>query len=162
MNKNKQPTTICIKRIEKEFNDISSNPLPNIKVMLDPDNILNIYCMIYDIKESGFENGEYIFNIKLSSNYPFEPPSFYFLTPNGRFETNCLLCFSNSIYHKETWSPMWNIKTIILGFLSFFLEKESSGVGHLSNTEECKKEYAIKSIEYNKNKLNKINQLFNL
>jgi hypothetical protein len=57
---------------------------------------------------------------------------------------------------------MWNIKTIILGFLSFFLEKTSTGVGHLTNTEECKKEYAAKSIEYNKNKLNKINKLFNL
>ena len=39
-----------------------------------------------------------------------------------------------------------------INFLSFFLEKESSGVGHLKNTEECKKEYAAKSIEYNKNK----------
>ena len=59
------------------------------------------------------------------------------------FDINKKLCFSNSSYHKESWSPMWTIKTIILGFLSFFLEKSSSGIGHLTTSIEEKNKYAI-------------------
>jgi ubiquitin-conjugating enzyme E2 J2 len=155
-----EPTLVCKKRIEKEYNDMKINTLPNIKIAQDPSNILNWYCLIYGLEESGFNDGEYIFNIKLNANYPFEPPEFFFLTPNGRFETSGKLCFSNSSYHKESWSPLWSIKTIILGFLSFFLEKTSSGIGHLTNTIEFKIDLANKSKEYNKTKLTSINKLF--
>jgi ubiquitin-protein ligase len=134
--------------------------LPNIKITHNPDNILDWYCMIYGLEEPGFIGGEYIFNIRMSPNYPFDPPEFYFLTPNGRFDINKKLCFSNSSYHKESWSPMWTIKTIILGFLSFFLEKTSSGIGHLTTDVSEKISYALKSPEYNTTSLSKILILF--
>lgn len=155
-----KPTLVCKKRIEKEYQDLISNPLPNIKIAHEPDNILNWYCLIYDLNEPGFINGQYIFNIRMSPNYPFSPPEFFFLTPNGRFDTNKKLCFSNSSYHKESWSPLWTIKTIILGFLSFFLEKTSSGIGHLTTTIEDKQELANLSSDYNKTRLNQILKLF--
>ena len=110
--------------------------------------------------EEEYKNGQYIFNIKMSPNYPFDPPEFYFLTPNGRFDINKKLCFSNSSYHKESWSPLWTIKTIILGFLSFFLEKKSSGIGHLIASIDEKKIFAEKSQEYNKTNLKKYLDLF--
>ena len=96
----------------------------------------------------------------MSPNYPFDPPEFYFLTPNGRFDINKKLCFSNSSYHKEEWSPMWTIKTIILGFLSFFLERKSSGIGHLTTDLSEKLKYADRSIEFNNTKLKKLIDLF--
>ena len=96
----------------------------------------------------------------MSPNYPFDPPEFYFLTPNGRFDIDKKLCFSNSSYHKESWSPLWTIKTIILGFLSFFLEKKSSGVGHLVLSIDEKIIFAEKSQEYNKTILKKYLDLF--
>ncbi len=87
--------------------------------------------------------------IQLSPRYPLAPPDFYFLTPNGRFEINKKLCFSNSSFHGETWSPIWNIRTIVLGFLSFFLEEDTKGVGHLITAKEVKEEYARTSKHYN-------------
>jgi ubiquitin-protein ligase len=154
------PSIVCQRRLAKEFEELKENSLPNIKLTHNPDDILDWYCMIYGLEESGFQNGEYIFNIRMAPNYPFDPPEFYFLTPNGRFDVNKKLCFSNSSYHKESWSPMWTIKTIILGFLSFFLEKSSSGIGHLTTSIEEKNKYAITSINYNKTKLSKYNSLF--
>jgi ubiquitin-conjugating enzyme E2 J2 len=114
-----------------------------------------------EFEEPGFVGGEYIFNIKMSPNYPFDPPEFYFLTPNGRFDINKKLCFSNSSFHKESWSPMWTITTIILGFLSFFLEKTSSGIGHLTTDTSEKISYAASSSDYNRTNLSKLINLFN-
>jgi len=156
----KTPTAVCQRRLTKEFQELKENPLPNIKITHNPDDILEWYCMIYELEEPGFQGGEYIFNIRMASNYPFDPPEFYFLTPNGRFDINKKLCFSNSSYHRESWSPMWTIKTIILGFLSFFLEKTSSGIGHLTTTIEEKNKYAGTSSDYNKIKLSKYLSLF--
>jgi ubiquitin-conjugating enzyme E2 J2 len=154
------PTTICNKRITKEFNELKENPLPNIKISHNPNNILDWYCLIYDLDEDEYRGCEYIFNIKMSSNYPFDPPEFYFLTPNGRFDINKKLCFSNSSYHKESWSPLWTIKTIILGFVSFFLEKTSSGIGHINMSIENKQKFANESIKYNNDKLKEYLDLF--
>jgi ubiquitin-protein ligase len=154
------PTPVCARRLAKEFGELQETPLPNIKITHNPDDILDWYCMIYGLEEPGFTGGEYIFNIKMAPNYPFDPPEFYFLTPNGRFDTGKKLCFSNSSYHKESWSPMWTIKTIILGFLSFFLEKSSSGIGHLTTDVTEKATLAALSSGYNKSKLTKLNKLF--
>ncbi len=154
------PTPVCQRRLAKEFDELIETPLPNIKIAHSPDNILDWYCMIYGLDEPGFRGGEYIFNIRMAPNYPFDPPEFYFLTPNGRFDVNKKLCFSNSSYHKESWSPMWTIKTIILGFLSFFLEKSSSGIGHLTTSVEEKNRFALTSPDYNKTKLEKYTSLF--
>jgi ubiquitin-conjugating enzyme E2 J2 len=146
MNK---PTLLCIKRIHKEYIEICEASIPNIKIYYDENNILKWYCMIYDLTDQEYIDGEYIFSIEMSSKYPFEPPNFIFLTPNGRFDINTKLCFSNSSYHKESWSPLWTLKTIILGFLSFFLEKKSFGIGHLETTILDKQKYALTSKEFN-------------
>jgi ubiquitin-protein ligase len=161
MTSNKEPSLICNKRIKKEYTELIENPLPNIKIAHAPDNILDWYCIIHDLNEDEYINGEYIFNIRMSPNYPFEPPEFFFLTPNGRFDTKKKLCFSNSSYHKESWSPMWTIKTIILGFLSFFLEKNSSGIGHLTTSVDDKKILANNSSDYNKKNFKLILDFFN-
>jgi ubiquitin-protein ligase len=149
-----------IKKLLKDIEDLKSTPLDNIKIGVKEDNIKNCYCLIYGLTEEEYLEGEYIFNIKLHENHPFEPPNFYFLTPSGLFEINKKLCFSNSSLHPESWSPMWNLRTIILGLFSFFLEKKTTGVGHLYTPIETKKKYAIESKEYNTNKLNEILELF--
>lgn len=104
---NAQEAAICKKRLKKEYTGIIANPLPNIQVSLDGDIEndpagtvhLNWYCMLQNLGDD-YAGGEYIFHIQLSGRYPFEPPDFYFLTPNGRFKCKTKLCFSNSSHHK--------------------------------------------------------------
>jgi ubiquitin-protein ligase len=139
---------ICARRVRKEYEELMRNPLPNIHLSLSPDDHLSWYCLIHDLQDN-YEGGEYIFQIKLSPRYPFAPPDFYMLTPSGRFEIGKKLCFSNSSMHAESWSPMWTIRTMILGFLSFFLESNSTGVGHIATTAEEKKQLASQSKQYN-------------
>lgn len=150
------------RRVIKEYTTIQENPLPNVKVVQEINDNLNWYCLLYDIAEEEYAGGEYIVNIKLSKEYPFTAPDFYILTPNGRFDTHKKLCFSNSSYHQESWSPVWNMKTIILGFLSFFLEKQSAGIGHIDTSKEVKMSLALASSAYNLEKNSHIMELFNM
>ena len=74
-----------------------------------------------------------------------QPPDFYFLTPNGRFELNKKICLSITGYHTETWRPAWGIRTALTAIISFFLTKGEGAIGSLDWTEEERKGCAIKS-----------------
>ena len=142
---------VCRTRVLKEYELMKAHPpMPNVFIAMDPINHLHWFCLIHSLQEDVYKDGEYLFHIALSPRYPFEAPDFYIYTPNGRFSIKTKLCFSNSSYHNESWSPIWSIKTIIMGFLSFFLDKESRGAGHLNNvTDEAKKKFAVQSKAYN-------------
>jgi ubiquitin-protein ligase len=141
---------ICQKRVAKEFLDLTNEPLPNVKVAFEKSDNLNWYLLIHSLNDECFTGGEYIVNIKLPPRYPFEAPDFFILTPNGRFDVKKKLCFSNSSYHQqESWSPIWTMRSIIIGFISFFMEKKSSGYGHIETTNDAKKAFAAQSVDYN-------------
>lgn len=141
---------ICQRRVAKEYTNLKADPLPNVKIGCDECDPLNWYCLVHSLDEDVYRGGEYIVNIKLSPRYPFEAPDFLMLTPNGRFDISKKLCFSNSSYHqKDSWSPMWTMRFIILGFVSFFLEKTSSGIGHIETTDDVKRSLAAQSTAYN-------------
>ena len=157
----KHVSDLCKLRITKEYKSIVANPIPNVEVVYHKNDNLCWYCRIYDLGEAEHQYGEYIFNIKLSKKYPFEPPDFYILTPNARFSINTKICFSNSKFHKEEWSPIWTLKTLIMGFLSLFLEKETVGIGHLKPISLLEKqELALASKTFNQTHLSEIMHLF--
>mmetsp|Transcript_22123 Transcript_22123/g.30482 ORF Transcript_22123/g.30482 Transcript_22123/m.30482 type:complete len:162 (-) Transcript_22123:41-526(-) len=152
---------LCQRRIKLEAADLKKEPIPNVQVSVDKGaNNLDWYCLINNLSDENFVGGEYILKIKLSPRYPLEPPDFYFLTPNGRFKVATKLCFSNSSFHAETWSPIWKLRTIILGFLSMFLENGTTGIGHLNGTPEEMKEFAANSKLYNQTNLKKVMDMF--
>lgn len=67
--------------------------------------------------EGGFYHGKLIF----PGEFPFQPPSIYMTTPNGRFKVNTRLCLSISDFHPDTWNPAWSVSTILTGLLSFMV-----------------------------------------
>lgn len=67
--------------------------------------------------EDGFYHGKLIF----PGEFPFQPPSIYMITPNGRFKINTRLCLSISDFHPDTWNPAWSVSTILTGLLSFMV-----------------------------------------
>ena len=105
-------------------------------------------------------SGNYIMKITFPETYPFNAPSFQFLTPNGKFEINSNICLSNSSYHNETWSPLWGIDQIIMGTISMFYEKNTSGIGHIKYDQQQITKLAKQSDDYNKSKLASIYSSF--
>lgn len=71
--------------------------------------------------EGGFYHGKLIF----PGEFPFQPPSIYMTTPNGRFKVNTKLCLSISDFHPDTWNPAWSVSTILTGLLSFMVSNNN-------------------------------------
>jgi ubiquitin-conjugating enzyme E2 J1 len=84
--------------------------------------------------DTNFEEGLYHGRIEFSYDYPFKPPDIYFLTPNGRYETNTKICLSITTYHPEEWKPAWTARAMLEALISTFPEKDDKimGVGGLN------------------------------
>lgn len=150
-----------IKRINKEYANILKEPLENIIIKLNEDNIYEVHFLIIG-NTLPYKNGHYLGILKLPLEYPLKPPAIQLKTPNGRFHINKDICFNNTNFHIEDWNPSWNIKTILLGFYSFMLEDNNNDThGAIITTYEEKIELAKKSLEYNKT-FNYFEKIFDL
>ena len=137
----------CHKRIQKEYRDLLKNPIENIIILPNTDNIYEWHYVILGTEEP-YKKGLYYGILTLPNEYPYKAPRIIMKTPNGRFKQDTRLCFSMSDYHQESWNPNWNIRTIMIGFYSFMLE-ESQTEGSLETTYGEKLEYAKNSYESN-------------
>ena len=97
--------------------------------------------------------------ITFPKQYPLKPPSIEVMTPNGRFQVKRKICMSISNHHPESWNPAWNVQTIIIGLISFFVSDEHTA-GCIQTSDEAKKIFAKQSLDYNLNKLSKFKELF--
>lgn len=73
------------------------------------------------------------------------PPSFRFLTPSGRFETNREICLSISGHHEETWQPAWGIRTALVALRTFMETDVKGQLGGLEASEEVRRRLAGES-----------------
>lgn len=152
-------TNIFNKRIQNEIKLYSKEnfTFPNLYLRPNTNNLYEWYFIVYDLKETPFENGFYFGKILLNKEYPIKPADFIFLTPNGRFETNKKICTSFSGFHPESHTSTWNILTMMQGIISFMTDKENiEGLGFKESTDEEKIDLANKSLFWNKK-----NEIFN-
>ena len=96
--------------------------------------------------ETPYEGGRFVFKLQLPPEYPLKPPAILALTPNGRwvnrhpvrrlpfttrrekardrrFETGVRICTTFSDFHPETWSPSYNLSTILKSLISFMADE---------------------------------------
>lgn len=145
--------SIAVKRLAKEYKDVQKNPDTLIEVRFDEDNMLNIYYLLSGSPDTLYEGGSYFGCIKVKDNYPFAPPSIMMITPNGRFVENTRICLSMSDFHPESWNPAWTAtRTIPMALLSFMNSDERS-TGCVTTSDETKKIYAKRSMEWNSKNL---------
>ncbi|WPT16197.1 Ubiquitin-conjugating enzyme E2 J2 [Picochlorum sp. SENEW3] len=142
----------CIKRLQKELKQLHENPLPGIHAEPSASSLREWHYVIVGDKDSVFTGGVYHGTISFPEDYPFSPPtSIRMRTPNGRFIPNEKICLSITSYHPESWSPLWNISTLLLGFQSFFYCHEKGAIGVLQGTRERDiRRMAAQSMEFNK------------
>lgn len=148
-------TPMCRKRLLGEIKLLKKDPHKFIDVAPDENDILKWYFLIKGPEFSDYAGGYYIGTIIHNPEYPIKAPDFMLLTPSGRFNINKKVCLSNTGYHDDEWSPMWNIHSILTGLLSIMLEDKETGVAHIFESKESRKEKAKNSMEYNqKNHMN--------
>lgn len=149
---------ITIKRINGDFKKFQEENPTHFDVYPNPDNILEIFFLLYGREETPYANGLYVGKIVHSPDYPRKAPDYYMLTPNGRFDINKKICLTNSAYHQADWAPgAWNLITLLEGFASVWhseIKEDKIGISHIteSNIPNILK-MAKESNDYNKNNL---------
>lgn len=145
---------ITIKRINGDYKLFEKSDPQFFDVLANPDNILEIYFLMYGRDGTPYEGGQYIGKIVHSPEYPRKAPDYYMLTPNGRFEINKKICLTNSSYHQSDWAPAaWNLVSILEGFSSVWhseIKEDKHGISHIGFTPPDQlKKLASQSVEYN-------------
>lgn len=133
------------KRLMKEYAELQSSPSYQYTAAPLEDNLFDWHFTIRGPEDSEFENGIYHGRIVLPPQYPYKPPSIYFLTPNGRFELGKKICLSITGYHPETWLPAWGIRTALIALISFMTTDGKDAIGALNYTPEERRILAKKS-----------------
>lgn len=143
------------KRLAKEIQlyEKDNFVLPNL-ILKPSDDIALWYFIIYDLKDTDFDDGIYLGKVMLPTNYPMGPPDFQMLTPSGRFEIGKKLCTSFSGYHKDLYSPSLNLGGMLCGLISFMTDDpknaNSRGIGGIYDMSSIeKKKIAKNSHKYN-------------
>lgn len=144
-----QLNRISQKRLQGELKMLQKDPMELIDTYPDEKDCLIWYFMVRGPTDTDYQNGFFIGKILHSPDYPNKGPDFMMLTPNGRFETNRKICLTNSSFHSESWSPIWNISTILVGFLSIMADDTTHGIAHIKRTPAERKLMAKESFAYN-------------
>lgn len=135
-------------RLKQDYMRIMRDPVPYVKAVPLPSNILEWHYIVTGPENSPYEGGIYHGKLMFPREFPFKPPSIYMITPNGRFKCNTRLCLSISDFHPDTWNPAWSVSTILTGLLSFMLEK-SATLGSIETSDYTKRQLAAQSGLFN-------------
>ena len=112
-------------------------------------------------EDTPYSKGYYHGYFTIPDDYPMSPPDLYFLTKNGRYETNKKICLTITSYHKETWSPAWNFQTMMRAIRSYFIV-EDSGIGSIKRGKEEREELAKKSHDFKCSQCGSVSQIVKL
>ncbi|KAI4364491.1 hypothetical protein MLD38_020574 [Melastoma candidum] len=137
----------AVKRILQEIKEMQSNPSDDFMSLPLEENIFEWQFAIRGPRDSEFEGGIYHGRIQLPAEYPFQPPSFMLLTPNGRFETQTKICLSISNHHPEHWQPSWSVRTALVALVAFMPTSPNGAIGSLDYKKEERRKLAVKSRE---------------
>uniref|UniRef100_A0A5B7ARQ3 Putative ubiquitin-conjugating enzyme E2 32-like n=1 Tax=Davidia involucrata TaxID=16924 RepID=A0A5B7ARQ3_DAVIN len=137
----------AVKRILQEVKEMQSNPSDDFMSLPLEENIFEWQFAIRGPGDTEFEGGIYHGRIQLPAEYPFKPPSFMLLTPNGRFETQTKICLSISNHHPEHWQPSWSVRTALVALIAFMPTNPNGALGSLDYKKEERHALAVKSRE---------------
>ena len=82
--RNMQFKSCILKRVENEFNVMTSNPIDNFEFFKYPVKPLQWHFIFHGPKGTPFETGEYHGDIFFKNEFPLNPPVVIFCTYNGR------------------------------------------------------------------------------
>ncbi|EAN99171.1 putative ubiquitin-conjugating enzyme E2 [Trypanosoma cruzi] len=153
------PTPQCVRRLQKELSALCREAESFFFTRPSAKSILVWYFVIKGPADTPYEGGRYFGKLNFPPDYPMKPPEIIILTPNGRFETNKSICLTMSNYHPENWSPLWGVRTILTGLLSFMVGDELT-TGCMTSSDELRRKYARESRRFNAEKMPVYKELF--
>ena len=138
----------AMKRLKRDMRLITEDPIPEIDVALNEDDILEWHFAIHGKEGTPYQGGVYHGRLVFPPTFPFGPPKILFLTPNGRFRVNERICFSLSDFHPEEWKPAYSVTAVLRGVYDFMHEATDT-IGSIDATDSERRRLARESMQYN-------------
>eukprot|EP00232_Nephroselmis_pyriformis_P000503 CAMPEP_0182906836 /NCGR_PEP_ID=MMETSP0034_2-20130328/34049_1 /TAXON_ID=156128 /ORGANISM="Nephroselmis pyriformis, Strain CCMP717" /LENGTH=191 /DNA_ID=CAMNT_0025042619 /DNA_START=30 /DNA_END=602 /DNA_ORIENTATION=- len=135
----------AVKRILQEVKELRKEASKDFIGEPVQDNIFEWHFAIRGPEDTEFEGGIFHGRILLPPDYPFKPPTFMMLSPNGRFEVNTKICLSISQHHPEHWQPSWSVRTALVALRAFMPTPGDGAIGSLDYPKEERVVLATKS-----------------
>ena len=135
----------AVQRLANEYRNLKRNPNPDFVAAPLADDMLTWHFTIKGPKDTPFEGGIYHGKIMFPQSYPFKPPDIYFLTPNGRFETNKKICLSITSFHPDSWNPSWGVDSALTSLMAFMPTKAEGAVGGIDSSDRERRALALQS-----------------
>jgi ubiquitin-protein ligase len=144
------------------------------KAVAEKNEFVKFYCTenpcVWYIKLGHFSGdngeyvgGEYLCRMVAPIDFPFNPPSFYFMTPNGLYEIETKVCISIGEYHKDQYRAALGMagfaNQLVSGLIGW--KDMGGGINILQTTAAQKERLAEKSVEYNTETYSDINDKIN-
>eukprot|EP00555_Chaetoceros_dichaeta_P014576 CAMPEP_0198271018 /NCGR_PEP_ID=MMETSP1447-20131203/47473_1 /TAXON_ID=420782 /ORGANISM="Chaetoceros dichaeta, Strain CCMP1751" /LENGTH=450 /DNA_ID=CAMNT_0043963389 /DNA_START=12 /DNA_END=1364 /DNA_ORIENTATION=- len=139
----------AIRRLKKEYANLQKEPTPGAHVQPLETNFLHAHFILLGevFYDTPYEGGVYHGVLKFPSNYPLKPPTVIMRTPSARFQPDQKICFSMSDFHPELWNPMWSIRSILTGLISF-MNSEDITTGGVEASSVHRIDLAKKSLKH--------------
>ena len=129
------------------------NPHEYLKYVIDETDYKKWYILMSNFSGNNdeYKSGQYLVRVELPNEYPYEPPHFYLMTPNGLYDTEKKACISIGEFHKKDYPATLGVvgfcEQLVSGFIGW--KEIGHGISLIDTSEEEKKILAIKSASYN-------------
>lgn len=140
------------KRVIKDITNGQVNLKKDHQILIspEPENMFNVHFILPGPEDTPYEGGLYHGMIRLNLQHPVKAPNIHMFTPTGRFVAEGYplssgsrgICTTATSFHPETWTPINNLETVMIGFLSLMCDPDDRHVGGVHTTNEQKKMYA--------------------
>ena len=139
--------------INLQYRKARASANPYIQYAIDPANIAIWYVKLYNFSgdQDEYAAGEYLCKIVIGPDFPYKPPEFYFMTPNGVYECDGKACISIGEFHSNAYINTLGVSGFVEQLVSGMIGWKTIGTGVrlMDTTIEEKKKWARGSAAYN-------------
>lgn len=138
-----------------QFTKATREPEEFVKFSIDEADPQTWYIIVRNLsgKEGELEGGEYLFKMWAPTEFPFKPPKFTALTPNGVYEVEQSICISIGEYHSDQYQATLGMlgfaKELANGVMCWKDMGHGIGIIHMQNSVDDKRKWAKASRAYN-------------
>ena len=131
-----------------QFNKAIKTPEENIKYAISETTPLVWYALLHGIDDD-FKHGEYLVRAELTAKFPYDPPWFYLMTPNGVYDIEKKVCIDIGGYHSQNFRAALGVGGFLKQLVSGLIGGIDHGISILHTSSAEKKQLALQSREYN-------------